>query len=147
MPNIKLELKNATANLDLYIKSENMLLLALDTNNITFEDFSGVDDMEKSGAINISINSSLPYQLNAYLVTEIQNSDKTNTMDNDVLNIKESSETDYQNFENINEKIVLKDNCDAGNDKTHTVDMMLKGGNAYEANIYKTVIKFEAEQK
>ena len=142
-----LELKTASANLDIYIKCENMLLMSLDTNSITFEDFSGVEDMEKVNAVNISINSSLPYQLNAYLPTEIQNSDKSNTMDKRILNIKENSEADYKEFANINEKVVLKDNCPAGNDLVHGIDIKLKGGIAHEKDVYKTTIKFEAEQK
>ena len=139
--------KTASTNLDLYIKCENILIMSLDTNSVTFEDFSGIEDIIEENAINISINSSLPYQLNAYLPTEIQNSDKSNTMDKRILNIKENSEADYKEFSNINEKVVLKDNCSAGNDKQHNVDLKLNGGIAHEKDVYKTTIKFEAEQK
>ena len=144
---LQLERKTTSANLDVYIKCENMLSMSLDTNQIIFEDFSGIEDVEKASAINITINSSLPYQLNAYLPTEIQSSDKTNTMDKQILNIKENSETDYKEFSNINEKVVLKDNCPAGNDLTHGVDLKLVGGIAHEKDVYKTTIKFEIEQK
>ena len=144
---MSLETKMSSANLDLYIKSENMLLMSLNTNSVTFEDFSGIEDVEKINAVNITINSSLPYQLNAYLPTEIQNADKTNTMDKRILNIKENSEVDYKEFLNINEKVILKDNCPAGNDLTHGVDLKLVGGIAHEKDVYKTTIKFEAEQK
>ena len=139
--------KTASTNLDLYIKCENILIMSLDTNSVTFEDFSGIEDIIEENAINISINSSLPYQLNAYLPTEIQNSDKSNTMDKRILNIKENSEADYKEFSNINEKVVLKDNCSAGNDKQHNVDLKLNSGIAHEKDVYKTTIKFEAEQK
>ena len=144
---VSFTLKSVTANLDLYIKCENMLLMSLDTNSITFEDFSGVEDLERVNAVNISINSSLPYQLNAYLPTEIQNSDKSSTMDKRILNIKESSEVSYKEFTNTADKLVLKDNCPAGNDLVHGVDMKLKGGIAHEKDVYKTTIKFEVEQK
>ena len=144
---IVLDRKTATSNLDLYIKCENILMMSLSTNSITFDDFSGVEDMVKENAVNISINSSLPYQLNAYLPTEIQNADKSNTMDKDILNIKENSESAYQTFSNTTDKIVLKDNCSAGNDLMHGVDIKLKGGIAHEKDVYKTTIKFEAEQK
>ena len=97
--------------------------------------------------MNISINSSLPYQINAYLPAEIQNSDKSKTLDKSILNIKESSSNDYQTFSNINEKVVLKDNCSAGNQLTHGVDLKLAGGIAHEKDVYKAVIKLEAEQK
>ena len=122
-------------------------MMSLDTSSITFEDFSGVEDVVKTNAVNISINSSLPYQINAYLPTEIQNSDKTNTMDKRILNIKENSETNYQTFANTTDKIILKDNCPAGNDLIHGVDIELKGRIAHEKDVYKTTIKFEAEQK
>ena len=145
--NETLELKIASANLDLYIKCENILLMSLDTNSVTFEDFSGIEDVEKTNAVNISINSSLPYQLNAYLPVEIQNTDKTNSIDKSILNIKENSEADYKEFINLNEKVVLKDNCPAGNNLTHGVDLKLVGGIAHEKDVYKTTIKFEAEQK
>ena len=142
-----LDRKTATANLDLYIKSENMLSMTLSTNSVTFEDYSGVDDLEQSNAIKIDINSSLPYQLNAYLIDEIYNIDKDKKIDIDRLNIKDSDDINYKEFTDINEKLVLKDDCSRGNDLSHNIDLKLKGGEAYPADIYKTVIKFEAEQK
>lgn len=146
-PDLTLESKNATANLDLYIKSENMLLLSLDTNSITFEDFSGVEDMEKQNAINLTVNSSLPYKINAYLATEIQNSDGSNMMDKDILNIRVNGESNYNTFIDTTTPIVLLDDQPADNDVSHGIDIMLKGNIAHEKDIYKTTIKFEAEQK
>ena len=143
----RLEAKVASANLDVYIKSQNMLSLSLDTNSITFENYSGVEDLEMLGAVNISINSSLPYQLNAYMPSEISNSDKSQTLPIDILNIKDASESDYKQFANTTDKIVLKDGCTKGNDKVHTIDLKLASNQAHKADIYKTVIKFEAEQK
>ena len=140
-------LKTATSNIDIYIKSENMLEMSLDTNQISFDDFSGIEDVEKTNAVNITINSSLPYQLNAYLLTEIQNADKNKTMDKEILQLKENSESDYQYFQNINEKMILKDNCPSGNDLSHNLDIMLNGGLAFEKDVYKATIKLEAEQK
>ena len=139
--------ESTTANADIYITFENVLILKLDTNNVTFKDFSGVEDVEKVNALNITITSTLPYQLNAYLPMEIQNSDKTNTMDKSILNIKENGESAYQAFSNTTDKVVLKDNCPAGNDLVHGIDFKLKGGIAHEKDVYKTTIKFEAEQK
>ena len=144
---LTLDRELATSNMDVYIKSENILQMALDTNSITFEDFSGIEDMEKLNALNITINSSLSYQINAYLPAEIQNSDKSVTMDKSILNIKESSETAYQTFINTTDKIVLKDNCSAGNQLTHGVDLKLAGGIAHEKDVYKAIIKIEVEQK
>ena len=64
-----------------------------------------------------------------------------------MLNIKINKDSDYKTFNDINEKLILEDDCEAGNNKSHSIDLKLKGGNAYPADIYKTVIKFEAEQK
>lgn len=146
-PELELERKSDTSNIDVYIKSENILQMSLDTNSITFEDFSGVEDTLLSNAINVSVNSSLPYSLNAYLPTEIQNNDKTNTMDKSILNIKENTEGTYKSFNNINEKVVLKDNNPAGNDLSHGIDFKLNGNIAHKKDVYKTTIKFEVEQK
>ena len=142
-----LDRKLTTSNLDVYIKSENILQMSLDTNSISFDDFSGIEDVEKINAVNLTINSSLPYQINTYLPTEIQNSDKTKTLDKSILNIKENSESAYQIFSNTTDKIVLKDNCSAGNQLTHGVDLKLAGGIAHEKDVYKATIKLEAEQK
>ena len=144
---LTLDRELATSNMDVYIKSENILQMALDTNSITFEDFSGVEDIIRENAVNVSINSSLPYQLNAYLPVEIQNADKTNIMDKSILNIKENSESIYQVFSSTSDKLVLKDNCPSGNDLIHGIDIKLSGGIAHEKDVYKTTIKFEAEQK
>lgn len=143
---IVLERKSATGNLDVYIKSENMLSMSLDTNSVTFDDYSGTEDMEMLSAVNISINSSLPYQLNAYMPSEITNSDKSQVLPIDILNIKEGSEATYQTFDNTTDKIVLKNNCLKGNN-SHNIDLKLASNQAHKANVYKTVIKFEAEQK
>ena len=144
---LQLERKMTSANLDVYIKCENMLSMSLDTNQISFDDFSGIEDIENVNAVNVTINSSLPYQLNAYLPSEIQNADKTKTLDKSILNIKESSDSTYQAFTNTTDKVVLKDNCSSGNQLVHGIDIMLRGGVAHEKDIYKAVIKLEAEQK
>ena len=142
-----LEKKIITSNIDVYIKSENMLLMSVSTNSVMFEDYSGVEDLTLDNAIEISINSSLPYNLNSYILNDIQNSNKSKQIDLDRFNIKESSEDNYKMFDDINEKLILKESCNSGNNIKHKIDLKLKGGEAYEADIYKTVVKFEAEQK
>ena len=144
---IALERKSVSSNLDIYIKSKNMLSMSLNTNSITFDSYSGTEDMEMLGAINISINSSLPYSLNAYMSTEISNTDKSETLPMDILNIKESNETAYQTFDNTVNKLILKDNCVEGNGLVHNIDLKLASSLAHKADVYKTVVKFEAEQK
>ena len=133
-----LEKLTSTSNVDVYIKSENMLSISLDTNSVTFDNFHGVNDSEKLGAINIRINSSLPYTINAYLPTEIQNSDKSSTMDIRTLQIKESGSSDYKYFTSINTKLAIKEGNPAGNGVSHDIDILLKGGYAYQKDDYKT---------
>ena len=144
---LELEKKSVTANVDIYIKSENSLSMTLSTNSIMFEDYSGVSDIEKLNALEITVNSSLPYDLNAYLESEIQNSDKSTTIDSNLLQIKESSNLDYKTFNNTTDKVILEEDCPSGNYNKHNIDLKMEGSNAYKADVYKTVIKFEAEQK
>ena len=144
---ITLDRESVSSNLDIYVKSQNMLSMSLDTNSVTFDGYSGAEDMEMLGAVNISINSSLPYSLNAYMPNEISNADKSETMPIDILNIRDESESAYQTFFNTTDKVVLKDSCNTGNDLVHNIDLKLSSNQAYKADVYKTVIKFEAEQK
>lgn len=144
---LQLERKTVTANLDVYIESENILSMSLDTNSITFEDFNGTEDLEQNRAIELSINSSLPYEINAYLEEEIQNADKTEVMDKRILNLKESSTTDYKEFTDVKTKLNLVPNSSAGNGKIHNFDFKLNGGITHKKDVYKTTIKFEAIQK
>ena len=117
------------------------------TNYVSFDNFSGVEDMDMEDAVEITISSSLPYTLSAYLESEIQNSDRSKTLDKSILSIKEDSETNYSSFSNTVDKLILKDNCQYGNSVSHGVDIRLNGGIMHEKNAYKTTIKFEAQQK
>ena len=144
---LQIERKTVTSNMDIYIKSQNSLSMSLSTNSIVFEDFSGAEDLENLNAINITVNSSLPYQLNSYLVDEIKNADNSNIIPKELLNIRLNGENDYKGFNNINEKLVLKDNCTEENYNQFGIDLILRGSLTHKADVYKTVIKFEAEQK
>ena len=144
---LQLERKTVTSNIDVYIKSENMLLMSLSTNSITFDNYSGVDDMELNNTVNISINSSLPYQLNAYLESEIQNADKTKYINKSILNIKSSNKSEYKSFIDLVTPIVIEDDQEAGENNVHSIDIKLSSSSSYKVDIYKTTIKFEAKQK
>ena len=144
---LNIEKKKASANVDVYVKSNNSLSMTLSTNSITFDKYTGTDDIEKNSALEITVHSSLPYDLNAYLEENIQNLDKSVVMDSNLLQIKESSDIDYKSFASINDKIVLTENNSYGNYNKHSIDLKMEGSNAYKADIYKTTIKFEAQQK
>ena len=143
----QLSRKTALNNLDIYIKSENMLSVSLNTNSITFDNYSGVEDVEKLNAIGITISSSLPYSLNVYMPTEITNANNSETLPIETLNIKESSKVMYQKFNDTTNKIVLKDDCGDGNGMLHKIDLKISTNLAHQADVYKTVLKFEVQQK
>ena len=142
-----LDKKSVTSNTDIYIKSKNTLSMSLNTNSVIFENYSGVEDMEMFNAVELTINSSLPYKINAYLTSEIQNADKSNVIDKSILNIKASSDTNYKAFTDTITPIILLDDQSSGNGILHSVDLKLASNQAHKADVYKTVIKFEAEQK
>lgn len=147
---ITMPILTTTANVDIYIKCENMLSLSLSTNNVTFEDHSGVEDDEKENAVTLTINSSLPYDVNAYLPTNIEGS-RGDQMDINTLQIRANGKPDYKNFPSVGtnpgDKVELLADEVAGNNKTHGIDLKLQGGLSNPADIYKANIKFEVVQK
>ena len=143
-PNTPQTLSN---NADIYIKMKNTLSLSLNTNSVTFENFSGVEDMEKQNAINLTVESSLPYEVNASLETEIQNVDKTEVVDKSILGIKSNNDVNYKTFTVINTPLNLLDNQVAGKINTHGIDLILRKDIIHKADVYKTTIKFEVNQK
>ena len=125
----------------------NTLCLSLDTNSVTFEEYSGVEDMEKLNAVNLTVESSLPYELNVSLEGEIQNADKTETLDKSILGIRANGDVDYKSFVGISTYLILVDNQEAGKVNTHGIDLKLNKNVTYKTDVYRTVIKFEVKQK
>ncbi|MBQ8997222.1 MAG: hypothetical protein IJ086_00855 [Clostridium sp.] len=144
--NIKTTSLTHSGNIDVYIKPQNILSLSLDTNVVTFEDYSGTESLEILGAIGLTVDSTLPYDLNSYLESEICSINGDKTLDRNVLNLKESSSNEYKHFRNIKEKVTLLADCDSGYKKSHSIDMKLNPS-VFETDVYKTVVKFEIEQK
>ena len=144
--NIKTTSLTHSGNIDVYIKPQNILSLSLDTNVVTFEEYSGTESLEILGAIGLTVDSTLPYDLNSYLESEISNLNGDKILDRNVLTLKESSSTEYKNFRNLKEKVTLLADCDSGYQKSHSIDMKLNPS-VFETDIYKTVVKFEIEQK
>ena len=132
---------------DIYIKPLNTVSLSLNTNSITFNNFSATENLALTNAINLTIGSSLPYQINAYLIKEFKNNSQNQTIDNNILHIKEGSQNKYLNFETANKKLTFKDNCLAGDNISHNIDLMLKTDKAIDSDTYHGTIKLEIEQK
>ena len=144
---LTIEKKTASVNTDIYIKMKNTLSLSLDTNSIIFDEVDITEDTEKLKAVNLTVSSSLPYKINAYLEDEIYNSDKSEILDKSVLNIKANKDTTYQAFSDLSNPIILLDDQEAGTEITHGVDLKLASNDTYKADVYKTTVKFEVIQK
>ena len=150
-----LDRHNASANVDVYIKCENLLSLSLSTNSITFNDYSGVQPLEAPGALTLTIKSSLNYDVNAYMPTEIRGSEHGHIMDKDVLEIRAAGAGDYQKFPNVGLnpdcKVELLANQTAtifgATDNTHVIDLNLDSDTAHTKDVYKSTVKFEVVQK
>ena len=142
-----IERKTVTSNADLYIKSKNTLSLSLDTNSVRFEDFSGIEDVKINNAVELAVSSSLHYQVKAILPTGITNADKSNILSTNILNIKSSLDSSYKTFTSIGDELIVVDSQPAGSKNLYNIDIMLKGGLLSKADVYKTTIKFEVEQK
>ena len=142
-----IETNNISSNSDIYIKGKNTLSLSLDTNTIVFEDFDGTEDMELLKAVNLTVSSSLPYDIKSTLDTDISNSDKSIVLNPMILNIKSSDTNNYQTFTSTGDELLLLSNESSGTNKLHSLDVMLDGGLVSEADVYKTVIKLEVIQK
>lgn len=140
-----METQNFSSNLDIYVKCENTLSFSIDTNSVTFENYSGVEELVKENAINLNIKSSLPYKINAYIDENISGSNGNN-LNKSILYIKEHSQESYKQFEDNNSVLLIDDQMD-GNNKHHGIDLKLNSNSAVKSDVYRAIIKFEIEQK
>ena len=147
IPNIALDSKTASASADVYIKMSNTLSLSLNTTSITFEDFTGTEDMIKENAINLTVESSLPYEVSASLEDEIRSIGGPETVDKSVLGIKSHTESIYNTFNTIGDPIIILDNEEPGEVNTHSIDLKLNKNIISKADVYKSSIRFEVRQK
>ena len=134
-------------NIDVYIKPQNILSVNLSLNSITFSDFDGVNDLEYNNALNIGVDSNLPYDITATLESRISNSDRSKFMDNRILKIKSNLSTNYKDFVDIGTPVLLLENQLPQLGANHGIDFLLKGGIPYEVDVYRATVKFEVSQK
>ena len=78
-----------SSNIDVYIIPQSILSLSMNTNTISFNDFDTVEDYAIINAFDLTVTSNLTYDIDAILATSISNKDKTLTLDNDTIEIKE----------------------------------------------------------
>ena len=98
-------------------------------------------------AVELIISSSLPYKVNAYMASEIQNADKTKAIDKSTLKIKANNKQSYNTFNDTLSPVVLLDDQNKGNGISHGIDLKLQSNLTHKADVYKTTLKFEVEQK
>jgi hypothetical protein len=140
----KIEKKSISMNVDMYLKFKNSLGLSLETTSISFEDFSSTDAMVKNEAIKLNVSSTLDYNINTYLATDIVSS-KNNKISKASLYIKNSSDTDSLYKSYASDKLTLL-SSEAGINNTHLFDLKLDTYMTYKADVYKAVIKIEVQQ-
>lgn len=126
--------------------TEEYLGLSLSTNQIKFENFTGIEDMEKLGAIEMNVDSDKAYDISVSMPVEIKSIDGTKTVGLGALSIRESTSPTYSQFNNINEKILLIENVASGIN-THSFDFRLNKDSFSEKDSYRAVVKFEINQK
>lgn len=125
---------------------EGYLNLSLSTNQIKFEDFTGLQDVEIIGAIEMNIDSDKAYDISASIPTIIRNVDGNKELDATVLSIKESNSPDYISFPSLNQSVLLVEDIASGVN-THTFDFKLNKDKFLEKDSYRAVVKFEINQK
>lgn len=141
-----LEPEKKSSNLDIYIQTQNTLSLSLETNYVYFDNFNPTENFKKENALEIVVSSTLPYEVNAFLETEIKGSNGENIADVSILNIKESNTDEYKQFLGVGDKINLISSANAEDNRHYSFDFMLLGGKAYKTDVYKASIKLEINQ-
>lgn len=134
-------------NLTLYIETKDTLKLTLSTNQISFEDFSGVQDSIKEKSLTLIVSSTLPYEINSFLLNPIESTISGKTINYKILNLKASTNDKYKTFNKLNTRLNLLDYQPAGFDKVHDIDFKLNSNIEFVKDKYKVIMRFEANQK
>lgn len=132
-------------NVDLFAEQD-YISLSLSTNQLEFENYTGLEDVEKLNAVQLNVDSNKAYNVSVSVPNEIKNVDGTKNLNVEVLSVKESSFSDYTRFKNINQKVLLLENMAPGVN-SHLIDFKLNKNIAIEKDSYRAVAKFEVEQK
>lgn len=140
------DLPDITVNSDIYIRPLNVLSLSLDTNIVSFEDFDTIEDVELLNAIELNIESSLPYKVEVSLASEIKNGDGSKVINPNILSIKASNDNQYNRFESVGKPILIYTNQNAGEIDKVSIDIKVNSDVKYSIDAYKTSMKIEVNQ-
>jgi hypothetical protein len=141
-----LSLKSASDLVEVYVIPNNALKVSLNTNSITFDNFSYTESVEKLNALELVVSSTLPYNIKVSIENDIIGTTYGENVDKSIFNIKSSSSSSYQSFSDSNTSLILLQNQSAGNDMAHSIDMKLSSKKMNKVDVYKAVLKFEVEQ-
>lgn len=135
---------NITENLQLEVIAENSLEMSLSTNQISFENYSGVEDFEDN--LTVTVSSGLNYDLSVTAVEELAGTNNSsNHIDLSLLSIGENGR-DSVEFEEVNRPVLVSENAPNGTNE-HDVVLRIKGDSSVKADTYTTTLQFEAQQK
>ena len=126
--------------------TEGYLNISISTNQIKFNDFTGLQDVEILKAIEMNVDSDKAYDIYASIPSLIKNADGNKELNPDILSVRESNAPDYIPFTALNTNILLMENVASGVN-THTFDFKLNKDKFLEKDSYRAVIKFEINQK
>jgi hypothetical protein len=131
---------------DVFIIPDNILEVSSNINSIIFDNFSVLESCEKLSVLELTVSSSLPYNIKSSIESDIFGSNSGNKIDKSILSIKTSKDNTYKDFSESITVLTLAENQSIGENIKHTIDIRLNAGKIKKMDIYKTILKFEIEQ-
>lgn len=128
--------------------SSGELILGVSTNQIMFEDYSGIEDMVNDEVV-LSVSSELPYNVGVTMTEPFKGTiDEDATIRSSNLQVKLSNESDtkYRPF-TMGKKEVIISNAPKGVDVKHNLNFRMKADSVVKEDLYTTTLEFEVEQR
>lgn len=128
--------------------SSGELTLGVSTNQIIFEDYSGIDDSLNDEVI-LSVSSELPYNVGITMTENFKGSnDATASIRSSNLSVKLSEESDskYRPFTTGKKEVIIA-NAPKGEDVKHNLNFKMTADSSVKEDIYTTTLQFEVEQQ
>jgi N-acetylneuraminic acid mutarotase len=131
---------------EMYIQPNNTLSMSLSTTKIIFDDFSYTESSEKLNVLELTISSTLAYNIRSSIMSDIIGNTYGDEVDKSLINIKSGSSSSYQTFSDSVTTVNLLLNQPFGNNVVHGIDIKLSGNTMNRVDVYKTTLRFEVEQ-
>lgn len=133
-------------DISISVQTDESIKVSIDTNKISFINFDMTSDVEKTNALNIVVSSTSPYRIKSKIPSGFVGKKTGIVLGQDIISIKESSESEYINYPSIGEEIILVDNQPSGIEKVHSVDIKLNANSNFKKDTYNGKIRFEVNQ-